>query len=72
VGVTKVSGKCEEAMREVLGAARRTAYRQARLRHRRWRQRREERRGGEQRAMRRAMEATDYARKGLIIELSRD
>ena len=46
-----VRGKCEEAMREVLGAG---------LRHRRWRQWREERRGWEQRAMKRATEATGY------------
>jgi hypothetical protein len=55
-GSAWVRGKCEEAMREVLGVWG-EACRQARLRHRRWQQRRDQRRGGERRATRRATDA---------------
>ena len=50
-----VRGKCEEAMRKVLGACR-----QARSRHRQWQQRRDERRGGERRVARRATDAMGH------------
>ena len=49
-------GKCEEAMREVLGAGRGVQAGEVETR-RRWQQRRDERRGGERRAMRRATDA---------------
>jgi hypothetical protein len=56
-----VRGKCEEAMRERCWEWERgEACRQARLRYRRWQQRREERRGREQRATRRATDATGH------------